>query len=176
MAIVVTASFLVAHQDHFQSWNDVPLILETTTPSFGINVPTLSSWKLSIFKPSESRVKRYRDRDEDRDKDRETHRAKKRSRLSAARFLDIEAEVSEDEEEEDMRFEDRPAVKHALANLQSKGDLSVAYRVPGLITVPSDGEMHNVTIRNLDLPASLSWVSVPKKDTRAHLTVRNYPV
>ena len=103
---------------------------------------------------------------------------KKRSRLSAARFLDIEAEVSEeeDEEEEDMRFEDEPAVRHAFANTQSKGDLSVAYRVPGRITVPSDGEMHNVTIRNLDLPASLSWVSVPKKDTRAHLTVRNYPV
>jgi len=103
---------------------------------------------------------------------------KKRSRLSAARFLDIEAEVSEeeDEEEEDMRFEDEPAVRHAFANVKSKGDLSIAYPVPGLITVPSDGEMHNVIIRNLDLPASLSWVSVPKKDIRAHLTVRNYPV
>lgn len=127
--------------------------METAAPSFGVDVPSLSPWKLSIFRPKELDARRRRE---------------------TAKILQ-----EEEESDDDMGFglfDDGPAVGHTFAAVQSKGDLSIAYRVPGLITVPSDGEMHNVTIRNLDLPASLSWVSVPKKDTRVHLTVCNYPL
>ncbi|KAG6887828.1 hypothetical protein C0992_010561 [Termitomyces sp. T32_za158] len=35
-----------------EDWTDIPLTLETATPTFGLNVPTLNPWNLSIYKPS----------------------------------------------------------------------------------------------------------------------------
>lgn len=55
--------------------------------------------------------------------------------------------------------------------VSSKGDINATFSVPGLITIPSDGVSHNVTISELDLDAGMSWVSVPKKSPKAHLTV-----
>jgi hypothetical protein len=53
----------------------------------------------------------------------------------------------------------------------SKGGVSATFAVPGLITIPSDGADHGVTIATLELDAKMSWVSIPKKDTKAYLSV-----
>lgn len=58
----------------------------------------------------------------------------------------------------------------------SKGDISATFQVPGLITIPSDGTAHNVTIAELSLDAVMSWIAVPKKDTRVHLKVSSVSV
>jgi len=55
--------------------------------------------------------------------------------------------------------------------VSSKGDINASFSVPGLISIPSDDDSHNVTIVELLLDASMSWISIPKKDTKAHLTV-----
>jgi hypothetical protein len=58
--------------------------------------------------------------------------------------------------------------------VSSKGDVTATFSVPGLMTVPSDGASHNVTITQLELEAVMSWISVPKKSPKAHLTVRSH--
>ena len=52
------------------------------------------------------------------------------------------------------------------------GNISATFRVPNKITVPSDSSSHSVTIVKLKLDATLSWVSVPKKDRGVYLGVR----
>ncbi|KAL0960745.1 hypothetical protein HGRIS_005769 [Hohenbuehelia grisea] len=51
----------------------------------------------------------------------------------------------------------------------SNTSIVATFKIPGLINVPSDQEQHSVIIAQLDLDADLSWIVVPKKDTRAHL-------
>lgn len=55
--------------------------------------------------------------------------------------------------------------------VSSKGNVTATFQVPGLISVPTDDESHNVTIAELKLDATMSWVAVPKKETKVHLTV-----
>ena len=73
-----------------------------------------------------------------------------------------------------------PASPRALGTLglitTSKGDGRFnhsVFQVPGLISVPCDGMVHNVTIVELneELDTKLLWFSVPKLDTRVHLKV-----
>ena len=64
---------------------------------------------------------------------------------------------------------------HISTVVTSKGNVNATFEIPGKITIPSDNEQHNVTIAELDLEATMSWVCVPKGDTRVHLKV-NFPL
>lgn len=55
--------------------------------------------------------------------------------------------------------------------VSSKGDINASFSVPGLISIPSDNDSRNVTIVELRLDALMSWISIPKKEAKAHLTV-----
>jgi hypothetical protein len=55
--------------------------------------------------------------------------------------------------------------------VSSKGDINASFSVPGLTSIPSDNDSRNVTIVELRLDALMSWISIPKKDAKAHLTV-----
>lgn len=59
--------------------------------------------------------------------------------------------------------------------VSSNGTVNATFSIPGLITIPSDGQAHNVTIAQLELEASLSWIAVPKLDTKTRLNV-SYPI
>ena len=61
---------------------------------------------------------------------------------------------------------------HREVEVSSKGNVSATFRVPGMISIPSDGQAHSVTIVQLKLDASMSWISVPKEDAKTHLKVR----
>ena len=56
-------------------------------------------------------------------------------------------------------------------DVSSTSDVGDAFQVPGLISVPSDGKYHNVTIAELNLDAKLSWVCVPNKGAKTYLNV-----
>ena len=75
-------------------------------------------------------------------------------------------------EEELMDYGAPPMPKRGVV-ISSKGDITATFSIPGLITIPSDGASHNVTITELELDAEMSWISVPKKNAKAHLTVRS---
>lgn len=65
------------------------------------------------------------------------------------------------------------AMEHRGLAVSSKGNVTATFRVPGEISVPSDGAAHNVTVTELELDAVMSWVCVPKKDAKTHLKVGN---
>lgn len=67
-----------------------------------------------------------------------------------------------------------PPITHRGVNVASKGNISATFEVPGVLSIPSDGVAHNVTIVQLDLEATMSWVCVPKKDARIHLNVISF--
>lgn len=58
------------------------------------------------------------------------------------------------------------------AEIVAQGTLSATYQVPGLISIPSDSQNHNVTIIELTLGAEMSWITVPKVDKRVHLKAK----
>jgi len=68
---------------------------------------------------------------------------------------------------------DYEPMDYAGLEVTSKGSVSATFKVPGLVTIPSDGAAHNFTIVQLDLDAEMSWISVPKVDARVHLKVRS---
>jgi hypothetical protein len=88
------------------------------------------------------------------------------------------APTDENENVQDSLEESRGKRTHSLAMnrrqlevLKGKGNVSATFQVPGMISIPSDGVAHNVTIAELKLSASMSWVCVPKKDMKVHLKV-----
>jgi hypothetical protein len=132
-----------------QSWEDVPLTLETATPTFGLEIPTLSPWKLSIYKPAPPVSGLNLD-----------------SLLERGERLDSLVDRSSA-----LASSSRLFYKQPRAVVTSHGNVNATFRVPGRVTIPCDNEAHNFTIVELELSAVMSWVVVPKKDTRMHLKV-----
>ncbi|KAG6898902.1 hypothetical protein C0993_002979 [Termitomyces sp. T159_Od127] len=140
-------------QETGEDWSDVPLSLETVTPTFGAGVPALYPWKLSIYKPVSSpgmippmmmppgmvptvippvpiRAERTRS-------------------------------VSLDGSLDSYRSRDYlPPLDYRTFNVVSNGNVSATFQVPGLITIPNDGVSHNVTIAQLKLGATMSWAKI----------------
>ena len=141
-------------QDTGEDWNDVPLSLETATPTFGVNVPTLTPWALSVYSPPVA------------------HRKAKHASFSlgapafAARSMRLASTYSDSDE---------GSIQLRMLQVSSKGYVNATFDVPGLINIPSDNVGHNVTIVKLSLDATMNWVCVPKKDTRVHLKA-SFPV
>jgi hypothetical protein len=131
-----------------QNWENVPLTLETATPSFGSSIPALRPWFLSF-------VDKYRCLGQ-----------------AEPSGLDFRYRHSDHNDTEDEQLE--YDIQHQQTTISSEGNVSASFKVPGLITVPSSeqGTVHNVTIAQMTLGAELSWVSVPKVDFgRVHLKV-----
>lgn len=138
-----------------ESWEDVPLTLETATPTYGVGVPTLSPWTLSMYKPAPPMPQSMMFG--------ATRSAGPTSRKRSMAF----------ELDEDMSFDSSPrGMPHIGSTVTSKGNVSATYRVPGRVTIPADGTEHTFTIVELNLDASMSWVSVPKVDTKTHLKAK----
>ncbi|KDR71591.1 hypothetical protein GALMADRAFT_253935 [Galerina marginata CBS 339.88] len=130
-----------------ENWENVPITLETAQPTFGLELPVLSPWHVKHVSEPVSWGTRQR------------------TAGTASRYLDIAAEVSEDDED-DM---EEDFIEANTAFVTSKGNINATFRVPGLTTIPSDNEEHGVTIANLELPATLAWVCIPKGNARVHL-------
>ena len=146
-----------------ESWDDVPIILETATPTDNVTVPELDPWRVSVYAPPPPLPRPFPGRS---------------APMRHRRVLDEEQEESD----EDMGFglfDDGPSIPPApapvmavaSASVVSQGNITATFRVPGRTTVPSDGAVHSVTIAKLGLDAVLEWVAVPKKDPRTHLKV-----
>ncbi|KDR77513.1 hypothetical protein GALMADRAFT_65991 [Galerina marginata CBS 339.88] len=139
-----------------EAWEDVPLTLETVTPTFGVSIPDLQPWTLSVFKYVPTPVK-Y---------------AKKSGGLRLGGGEERKMTLYDESESHGGYGAPPPPMVQRNLLVSSKGDINATFAVPGLMTIPSDGASHNVTITELNLDAIMSWVSVPKKSTKAHLTAK----
>ncbi|KAJ8700894.1 hypothetical protein PTI98_003874 [Pleurotus ostreatus] len=135
-----------------ESWTDVPLTLETVTPTYGADIPTLSSWYLSVWTPPRPEL-----------------RIKKKKKSTARLSSDDDLVMYTTAACAPLPMSSRGAFQ---AEIVSQGTLSATYQVPGLISIPSDSQNHSVTIIELTLGAEMSWITVPKVDKRVHLKAK----
>ncbi|KAL0070022.1 hypothetical protein AAF712_002919 [Marasmius tenuissimus] len=136
-------------QNTSESWEDVPLTLETTTPTYGVSLPTLTQWTVSAFSPVVYKAAAVR--------------------AEAAKEEEVE------ESDDDMGFglfDGGPSLEAAVADVVSKGALSATFKIPGLVTVPPTNSQHTFTIAELKLDALMTWFSIPKVDARVHLKAK----
>ncbi|KAL0946119.1 hypothetical protein HGRIS_012384 [Hohenbuehelia grisea] len=157
-----------------ESWEDVPLTLETVTPSFGTSLPELTPWRLSVWKPPSGT--RHTMSVEGGPVAAGT---RVRYRLAATTARKVKgsssAEGMDDGNEDLTSYFDMAAsapMQHAELNIAAQGAMSATYQVPGLISIPSDGQEHSVTIVQLQLDATMSRVSIPRAETRVHLKAK----
>jgi hypothetical protein len=134
-----------------QNWENVPLTLETATPTSGLSIPALRPWFLSWT----DKYARYRS-------------------PGQTGPSGLGMRYRRTTEDEQLEWDDKYDIQHQRTTVTSKGNVSASFKIPGLITVPSSGQgaVHNVTIAQMTLAAEMSWVSVPKVDFgRVHLEV-----
>lgn len=150
----------------------MPVTLETATLTLDHTVPELKTWNLSVYKPAPPTLSSRNTSKSllgygDLKKKRKASQSWTQADRATAKF----GGSSDSEEEEEGGSSPLEPVAHATAAVTSKGSVNATYRVPGLITVPSDGVAHNVTVAKLIPGAKLTWLSVPSIDSRVHLTV-----
>ncbi|KAJ6588627.1 hypothetical protein B0H19DRAFT_1216361 [Mycena capillaripes] len=143
-------------QNTGESWDNVPLQLETSTPTFGLGVPQLAPWNVDIYRPPLPGAEAVTGFQAPESWSVAPARpAGKRSTPHAV------ADSSDDEQARMAR---------EAAAVTSTGNLSATFRVPGLVTIPCDNAAHNFTIVELRPKATMSWVAVPKREAKTHLT------
>ncbi|CAK5279898.1 unnamed protein product [Mycena citricolor] len=143
-------------QNSGESWDNVPLHLETSTPTFGVGIPELEPWNLFIPQPVPVRSMPLLGSSMS---PRPVVAPMMRGRLLANSLPSAS-------------YDEAPPMLFSEAEVTSKGNVSATFRVPGSVNIPSDGHPHNFTIVELDFEAAMSWVSVPKKDAKTHLSAR----
>ncbi|KAJ7480596.1 hypothetical protein FB451DRAFT_1556197 [Mycena latifolia] len=154
-------------QNTGESWEDVPLLLETSTPTFGVSIPQLPPWNLYFRRHSYGGMQEMAGAHSASVKV-EKFNEKRRS----SRFRDASSDSEGGEEDEEVDGAGLPQLSVRGASVTSRGNVSATFRVPGVVSIPSDGAAHNFTIVQLRLQAAMSWVSVPKLDTKAHINAR----
>ncbi|KAG5349047.1 hypothetical protein C0989_006397, partial [Termitomyces sp. Mn162] len=150
-----------------KDWADSLLTLETITPTFGLNIPKLDVWNLSVYKPTPPTPSiEY--------KFKSPWTFARSASLPAHTIIPIAHSMHESKVTENS-FELEALMYHQGLDVMlssGKGNVSAMFQVPGLITIPSNGATHNVTIVELSLGAVMSWVCVPKKDMKVHLSAK----
>ena len=134
-----------------------------------MGIPDLTPWTLSIFQPQLPNPSRYK-----ASVSPSTRRNGAVPALTGGRS-ELYEEFGEREYAE-LSFlveEVRAPIKHRVLEVSSKGNVSATFSVPGLMSVPSDGVGHMVTIVKLELAATMEWVAVPKVQAKVHLKVRS---
>ncbi|KAG6907484.1 hypothetical protein DXG01_008774 [Tephrocybe rancida] len=154
-------------QDTGESWDDVPLSLETASPTFGLEIPTLSPWTLNVYRPVAQKMKYFRGGGGGA-----RHTLMPiGAGVGTSRSADTSSRNREEYGSAPSPMEEEPMEHRGLA-VTSKGGVTATFQVPGSITIPSDGAVHKVTVSQLELAAGMSWVTVPKVDAKAHLKAK----
>nr|GAT55163.1 predicted protein [Mycena chlorophos] len=151
-------------QNTGESWDDVPLTLETSTPTFGLDIPELQPWNLDVMRHIAFNKSRKRSAPIPLMSSRMQQNDMSQRRESRLLMYDEESSAGSLGGSEPMAF--------LGASVTSKGNISATFGVPGRVSIPSDGEAHNFTLVELSLQATMSWVTVPKVDTKAHINAR----
>ena len=138
-----------------------------------MSIPELTPWTLSIYRPPIVKLNKAGGG---------TGHASRRNRRESSlvrpggQFEDDYRRLGSEEEEAELAGEEGEAnmsIKHRGLDVSSKGNVSATFSVPGLMSVPSDGVGHMVTIVKLELAATMEWVAVPKVQAKVHLKVRS---
>ncbi|KAF5360523.1 hypothetical protein D9756_004506 [Leucocoprinus leucothites] len=144
-------------QNTGEDWKDVELTLETAEPTFGIGIPHLPTWTVSVFRPTPQPLRLAKSR---------SH-----SLRGTAALLGSDSPVRAQLVMQESDFRE-PSMAQMEASVGSKGNITATFVVPGKISIPSDGGTHSVTIVKLDLSAKMRWITVPKQEAKTHLSAK----
>lgn len=146
------------------------MTLETATPTFGIAISELQPWHLSTNRPGVLQTMMLSAAPTD-----VSTRHRRNHGLRATQMTDGEKPLgisnTNPAENPIVDSEDDLQMAHRYLPVSSNGTLNATFSVPDLITIPSDEQAHSVTIVQLELEATLSWIAVPSVDTKTHLSV-----
>ncbi|KAH8828935.1 hypothetical protein DL96DRAFT_1596007 [Flagelloscypha sp. PMI_526] len=138
-------------QDTGEDWTGVPLTLETAHQTFDENIPYLSTLTLSKRRKDSWYGPPHRYSRSPVRRHSRRHHSRSRSRTPEPQVV---------------------TMAPAHVPITSKGDITATYVVPGHVSVPSDGEGHNVTVAKLKLEATMEWVAVPKINSNVYLKAK----
>ncbi|KAF4603068.1 Conserved hypothetical protein CHP02231 [Pleurotus pulmonarius] len=159
-----------------ESWDSVSLTLETVTPTFGATLPELDPWRVGVYKPppasntsNQLPGRRYFSQMTDKSMSAEPmsrERDRERSGGGAEAWYESMLEYP---------------IKHRETVVANQGNLNASFQVPGFITVPSDGEVHTVTVVELQLEATMAWIGIPRAVPKVHIKAKiknasNFPL
>lgn len=130
-----------------EDWTDATLRLSTARPQAGGALPTLSPWRIDVYKPAPV----YKE-------------SAKSSRAMAAPMASAAGNESDYMMES---LAEEPAMEYAVSAPES-GATAVLFAIPGSTTVASDNRDRTVTVAVLDLPVAYSYAAVPKLSPYAY--------
>ncbi|KDQ13207.1 hypothetical protein BOTBODRAFT_175812 [Botryobasidium botryosum FD-172 SS1] len=152
------------NQSTGEDWIDVPIVLETASPTFGLSVPQLVPHTLSVHRPRSRSPDRYeygRRRHASPPSRPSSPRRRSRYSHSPAKVVDRESFCHDGPL--------APLIVDQEAVVASMGNVTASFSIPGRSNIPSDGKDHQVTIAKLKLEACLQWVAVPSMSLQIHL-------
>ncbi|TFK24423.1 hypothetical protein FA15DRAFT_619475 [Coprinopsis marcescibilis] len=183
--VVLTYKASIA-QHTGEDWRGVPIVLETSKPTVGVNLPSIHPWKLSVYAPPPPPrypaqpmmgmpmmgqppvIIQSRSRSSSRSRSRSRERRRRsRSRSRSPRRIVIQQPSIIALPAQSMP--PPPVLQQMMAEASRASDFNVTFTVPGLMSIPSDRIAHSVTIVKLELGTTLEWVSIPKVDAKVYL-------
>uniref|UniRef100_A0A8H7Y1K3 Mucoidy inhibitor A n=1 Tax=Psilocybe cubensis TaxID=181762 RepID=A0A8H7Y1K3_PSICU len=149
-----------------ESWENVPLKLETMTPSFGVTPPVLHPWYVKPYQvqPSRPLVPMAG-----------VPMAAAMSAQPTVIYAPSGRSRSRSRSRSRRRMSSPPPViiaQPVMIPTSNKGSLAATFQIAGLVSIPSDGTRHNVPVAQLDLEAVLTWYTIPAKDARVYLKAK----
>jgi len=150
-ALVGLSLLALVSQATGDEWADVALTLSTARPGLGTLPPKLAPWYIDLRQPYQPRDVRYL--------------ARARMEPPAPARMAAAAPGGEGDADEDAVLAERaePDVEATVevATVEAAGAV-VSYALPGRAGIPSDGAAHKVVVASADLPARLTYESVPR--------------
>ncbi|KZO92057.1 hypothetical protein CALVIDRAFT_504801 [Calocera viscosa TUFC12733] len=148
-----------------ENWKDVNLILSTSSPLTGADIPELLPQRIGpvpTFRGGKPNKKWARAK--------ESAVLVPAPMMRASRMLmDVGGVGSEDSEGSYALAAAPPPLMSARRTEAKEGAISANFHIEGMSSIPSDGATHKVAIAMLDLTAKLEWITVPRLNTSAFL-------
>lgn len=151
---VVLDNFAMVRQNTGEDWTDVDLTLSTARPSISGQLPNITSW---ILRPMPAR---------------RTMNQVGGANLQKAMVANFSMEMSDEDKEVDgLGFPGEREAQHAVGTADLRGT-SVAYKLPGPVTVKSDGTDQKLPVSSQELAAEFSYSTFPRVSSSAYLGSR----
>jgi len=158
-------------------WKDVQLTLSTSDPQLSAAHPILSPWYLDYFNQAQDQTKYYAPRQQSQ----YDYRVQAENEINIANQRAYDNYMLDKDEESNKKFARNAEEWTALSSGRNPGnnpvqlkqieisELTAEFLIPNLFSCPSDSKPYMVDIKEINIPATFTHVSIPKLDQGAFL-------
>jgi len=149
-------------QNTGEDWKDVALVLSTSRPTEGTQVPDPTDWWLDTFvRP----VARFQERAMG-------YMAKAKNSVSANLGVVAGSMQSAEDKDEDVDLANTPAPAEPEEAKTVRSEFAMSFSIPTRQDIPSDGSEQRVGITQNTYPVKLNLVAVPRLSEAAYLETK----